>query len=341
MSENVTWLPGSGFSEPDVVRLTELVSRLGAANLPLPELLGGMAHDLPQKPLRIALERLSADIARGVSIHDAIERLPDYCSRQSMGMIRMLLESRSPGDTLFRLLGQDQARKTLGRAFWLKLFYPVLLLLSCSVLIGVVFRVVSTQFAPIFKDFGISLPFLTVIVLEIADTFNQMGLAGIFMPLLLCSSLILVISLGINGSLQRWLELSHFCQILAELMDSRCPLPESLQITRMLIPGRLGRAADDMIELVNNGVSLPDAMDIQLAIPEGASDLVRWAQATGGSGAEGLRVASALYEARSRSQTHFLHSIFTVIAAIIVSWMILVTVVSVFGPMLALLRMLS
>jgi type II secretory pathway component PulF len=341
MSENTTWLPGSGFSEPDIARLTELIGRLGAAHLPLPELLGGIAQDMPQKSLRLALEQLSADIAKGKSVHDAIERLPDYCSQQSMGMIRLVLESRAPANTLFRLLGHEQARKSQVRAFWTKLFYPILLLISCSLLIGMVFRVVSTQFSPLFKDFGITLPILTVIVLQVADTINQVGLAGSLMPVFLCLALILLASIGINSSLQRWLELSQFCQIMAELLDSQCPLAESLQITRMLIPGRLGRAADDMIDLANNGMSLPDAMDLQQAIPEGASELVRWAQNSGGSGAEGLRVASALYEARSRSHSHFLHSVFTVIAGIIVLWMILLTVVSVFGPMLGLLSALS
>ena len=202
-------------------------------------------------------------------------------------------------------------------------------------------RVVATQFAPIFRDFGISIPILTEILLQLADTINQLGLAGVFMPLILCTSILLAVSLAINGSLQRWLAVSQFCYILAELLDSDCPLAESLQICRMLSRGRLAMAADNMLDLALTGVNLPDAMEAQAAIPEGAANLVRWAQSTGGSGAEGLRVAASLYEARSRSEARFLQSVFTVVAGIIVFWLILMTVVSVFGPMLSLLGRLS
>ncbi|MFM7132410.1 MAG: type II secretion system F family protein, partial [bacterium] len=313
----------------------------GAANLPLPDLLSGMALDLPQKPLKKAVDQLSADISKGMSLKDAIERLPDYSGQQAMGMIRMILYSRAPSSTLFRLLQHQQARKELSRSFWVKLIYPILLLFFCSLIFGVMLRVVATQFAPIFRDFGISIPILTQFVLQLADTINQLGLAGVFMPLVLCTAMLLAASLAINGSLQRWLAASQFCHILAELMESDCSLAESLQICRMLSHGRLAMAADNMMDLALTGVNLPDAMEAQAAIPEGASDLVRWAQSTGGTGAEGLRVAASLYEARSRSQSRFLQSVFTVVAGIIVFWLILITVVSVFGPMLSLLGMLS
>ena len=341
MSESATWLPGSGFSDADIARLSELVGRLGAANLPLPALIAGMANDLPQKPLKNALSRLSADISSGRSLQEAIERLPDHSSEQAMGMIRMILRSKVPADTLFRLLSHQEARRELSRSFWVKLFYPILLLVSCSLVFGAVLRIVTTQFAPIFRDFGISLPFLTVVVLEIAEAVSQVGLLGIFMPMILCVAIMFAVSLSINGSLQRWLSASQFCHTLAELIESDCPLIESLQITRMLSRGRLARSADDMMELVANGMDLPDAMDKQATIPEGASELVRWSQSTGGTGSEGLRVAAALYEARSRSQSRFLQSVFTVIAGIVVFWLIMITIVSVFGPMLGLLSALT
>lgn len=341
MSDSATWLPGSGFSDTDIARLTELVSRLGAANLPLPDLLSGMASDLPQKPLKKAVDHLSADISRGMNLKDAIERLPDHSSQQAMGMIRMILHSRAPSSTLFRLLQHQQARKELSRSFWVKLVYPILLLFFCSLIFGVMLRVVSTQFAPIFRDFGISLPVLTQLVLQLADTINQIGLAGVFMPLILCTAMLFAGSLAINGFLQKWLAASQFCHILADLLDSDCPLAESLQICRMLSRGRLAMAAENMMDIALTGENLPEAMDAQASIPEGAANLVRWAQSTGGSGAEGLRVAASLYEARSRSEARFLQSVFTVVTGIIVFWLILLTVVSVFGPMLSLLGRLA
>lgn len=333
--------PVLGLSSEDMQKISEILGRLAESKLPLPEILIKISEDLPQKSLRQALEQIGRNVGEGKSLEESLEILQDSSNMVAIGTIRSVLKTHTPAKTLFQVLKHQQMRKDLERGFWLKLVYPMILLLACSLLFGAVLRVISTQFIPIFRDFGISLPVLTQIVVSFADSASKLGWFGILVPLVFSSFIVAAISVAINGSLRKWLDMAQFCRISADLMDSQCPLHETLAISRMLSTGRLGAALDDMMELVQQGLSLPESIELQRAFPDGVADLIRWSSDHGGSGAEGLRVAASLYESRGRSQSRFLASVFTVFTACVVVWMIMITMIAIFAPMLSLLGMLS
>ena len=128
---------------------------------------------------------------------------------------------------------------------------------------------------------------------------------------------------------------------MAELVEAKCPLADSLTICRMMLTGKLAQSTDDMIDMVRHGDDLATAIELQVAVPDGVADLVRWSQQNGRDGAEGLRVSAALFEARSRSQTRFLSSLFTVMAVLVVSWLILVITLAIFLPLISMISRLS
>lgn len=334
-------LPTFGLTADEMARLTEIVGRLSQSQLPLPAVLAGMAEDMPSKALANALRSVGQAVAEGRPIEEALERAQEKSGTMANGMIRTILTTRTPTQTLFRILKYQQERAELRRTFWLRLCYPILLLFSCSLLFGIMMRVVSTQFSPIFKDFGISLPVITQVIITTAEFTNNLGWAGILLPPLIATAALSMVSTAINGSLHKWLDLSQFCRTLAELISSDCPLVNSLTISRMMLVGPLARSADSMIDLVREGESLADALELQTTVPEGVSDLVRWSQSQGGTGAEGLMVSASLFEARGRSQTRFLSSLFTVLSVLTVSWMIMVINMAIFLPLITLISRLS
>lgn len=333
--------PLFSLSAQDIHQIAEIVGRLAESKLPLPEVLLSMSQDLPQKSLRKALEQMSQDVSAGRTIEEALERIQDSSNREAGGMLRLILRTNEPAKSLFQILNHQQLRRELRTGFWIKLVYPIMLLLGCSLLFGALMRIIVVQFIPLFRDFGINLPGITKLVFNVADASSQLGFMGVFVPLVFCVFILAAVSLAINGTLQRWQDLAQFCRVIADLMDSGCPLAESLVITRMMATGRLGAAIDDMTELVQQGYDLPDALELQRVFPDGISNLIRWASTNGGSGAEGLRVAASLYESRGRSQSQFLTSVFTVVTMVIVIWIIIITIIAVFSPMMWLLRSLA
>ena len=334
-------LPSYGLTTDEMIRLTEIVGRLSQSQLPLPAVLLGMADDMPSKALAGALRSVGQAVAQGRPIEEALEQAQERSGTVASGMIRTILSTRTPTETLFRILKYQQERAELRRTFWLRLCYPILLLFACSLLFGIMMRVVSNQFAPIFRDFGMSLPVVTLLIVSMAEFTNSLGWAGILLPPLIATGSLWMVSTAINGSLHKWLDLSQFCRTLAELISADCPLANSLTISRMMLTGPLARSADEMIDLVREGESLADALELQTTVPEGVADLVRWSQAEGGTGAEGLMVSAALFEARGRSQTRFLSSLFTVLSVLTVSWMIMVINLAIFLPLITLISRLS
>lgn len=341
MSQMDSSRPMYSLSAEEMARLNEIVARLAQSHLPLPSILTGMADDLPAGAMSEALKALGAAVAAGQPLEEALERTQANAGLAASGMIRTILTAKTPSQTLFRIMKYQQERAELRRTFWLRLCYPILLLFSCSLLFGIMMKVVSTQFIPIFRDFGISLPAMTMVVVSMAEFTNQLGWAGILLPPVIAALGLWMASVMINGSLHRWLDMAQFCRTLAELVDAGSPLSESLTICRMMMTGRLAQAAEDMIDLTRQGEDLPTAMELQSDIPEGVSELVRWSAMEGGNGAEGLRVAASLCEARGRGQTRFLSSLFTVLSVLIVSWLILVINLAVFLPLITLISRLS
>lgn len=341
MTEDLPARTSLRLSEADIEKIGAIVGKLAQSSLPLPDLLRCIAADLPEKSLRNALNQLSHDISQGKSVEESLENIQDRSNNSAIGLLRAVIQTRASGETLFQILRYQQARKDLQRTFWLRLIYPIALLLCASLLFGGILRVVAYEFLPIFRDFGIALPGLTQMIVSLSETASEIGLLGYFVPFAFCSVLILIVFWGINSNLQKWQELAQFCRISADLMDSECSLPETMAITSLMTKGKLARAIENMIELVEQGVSFPDAIDLQSAIPLGLSDLYHWSASHGGNGSEGLRVAASLYEARGRSQVKFLNALLTVVTAIFVIWMILISVTAIFTPMISLLRMLS
>lgn len=333
--------PSFGLTVEEMSRLTEIVGRLSQAELPLPEVLLGMANDMPSKALANSMRLVGNSISEGVSIEEAIDRAQARSGTSASGILRTILRTGTPTETLFRILRYQQDRAELTRTFWLKLTYPILLIFACSFLFSIVMWVVSEQMVPIFRDFGLSLPSITQAVVGLADLSSKLGWAGMIMPPILATSILLLVSSWINGSIHRWLDLSQFCRTMAELVEAKCPLADSLTICRMMLTGKLAQSTDDMIDMVRHGDDLATALDLQVAVPEGVADLVRWSQQNGGGGAEGLRVSAALFEARSRSQTRFLSSLFTVMAVLVVSWLILVITLAIFLPLISMISRLS
>jgi len=333
--------PSFGLGVEEMGRLTEIVAQLSKSQLPLPEVLMGMAEDIPSKELSKALKFVGKAVSEGLSVEEALDQAQAHSSTSASGIVRTILRTGTPSQTLFRILKYQQERAQLRRTFWLKLSYPILLIFFCSILFGGVMWVVSNQMVPIFRDFGVSLPGISQAVISLADLTARIGLAGVFIPPVIACCTLWVVSCGINGSLHKWLDLAQFCRTMSDLVEASCPLLDSLTICRMMLTGKLALATEDMIDLVRHGDDLATALELQKSIPDGVSQLVRWSQASGGTGAEGLKVSAALFEARSRSQTRFLSSLFSVVAVLFVSWLILLITLAIFLPLITMISRLS
>ncbi len=325
-------LVGLGLSKEEKLRLIVALGELAESGLPLHETVRGLAAELPDRSFRDLLHQFANRIEAGENANEAVDILLDQADPAVTGLSKAVLRTREPLKTLFRLIDYRRERVAIARQFWLKLLYPVLMLLLTAFLTGIVLRIVSGSIAPMMRSFGMQMPALTEVIFDVADGLDKLGWPGIFLPGAFGMLLMYLAMGGINGILHKWHDLAQLCRTLADLQRAESPLPESLTMCGVMFRGRIGTALEDMAGQVRNGASLADAIDTQRALPDGLGAMVRWSESSGGSSAEGLEAAAALFEARGRGTAGVLASIFTVFSGILVTWAVILLVVGIYLP---------
>jgi type IV pilus assembly protein PilC len=137
-------------------------------------------------------------------------------------------------------------------------------------------------------DFGISLPVITIVLLEISEGINRVGWGMLLVPLLIVVAIWIggtrrrriANRLPLFGSIWRWGALAEFAHLLALLLECAIPLPEAL----LLAAGGVGDA--DLIgscrrlaREVEAGGSLADALVRERIMPRGFARLLDWSHA--------------------------------------------------------------
>jgi len=332
---------GMSLSAEEKLRLTSALASLSESGLPYSETLRDLVAGLPDRKFRRLVEEFATRVDAGQSLDEAIEPLMESADPAMKSVARTVLRTRNPMRTFMDAIDYRRRRTDITRMFWLKLLYPVTLFVFTSVILGIVMKIVLNSVAPIFRDFGLSLPGITAVFLRVAEGFDSLGPSGIFLPGVLGVGMLMLIFYWFNAVLHKWHDLAHFCRTLAVLERSGNPLPESLAICGATFPGRLGTAMTDMAEQVRSGQSLAEAIDMHHALPDGLGSMVAWSNESGHGNAEGLEVAAALFEARGKGTSTLLSTLFTVFTVIFVVWIILLVIFAVYLPLTTFTRLIS
>ena len=150
---------------------------------------------------------------------------------------------------------------------WINLAYPVLTAVSTGFLFMAISAYLVPQFESIFEDFGVPLPGITILVINL-HTFTNI----IAVPLLiLCASQVvlwlsgavvlkparrrsLLGQLPLVGKVWRFTSLAECCHLLALLIESRLPLADALRLAGEGVQdSRVQSACQGMAAEIDNG----------------------------------------------------------------------------------------
>jgi type II secretory pathway component PulF len=216
----------------------------------------------------------------------------------------------------------------------------------CVVLVG--------SFKVIFMDFGLPIPLLTRIMIQIS---NAMTMA--WLPVLEVLASVLAIWLVVNavagapirrslacrvpliGPIWRWTSLSEFCHLLGLLLEAELALPEALPMAADGVQDADVRAACRVIaNEVASGESLARSFQGRSVFPQGLGRILSWAEGHR-SLPEALHMAGEMFEARARAQANFAGTVLAVLSVIIIIAGIGVVIPAVMLPMINLISKLS
>jgi len=342
-------------SGDDSARMTDQIVGLTSNGLPLASGLRATAEEMPRGRLRSALDAMAQSLEAGATLEEAVaaqgRRLPAHLK----GLVVVGSRSGRMSQVLGRFVEFTHVGNDLRRRVRLSLAYPALaILLSISVILFICTSLVGT-YSNLFRDFGVPLPRLTMILVSIADRFTAptRSLTAVLFELFVAAAILgLVVGapssrrsvlgkLPVVGTVWRNSALSEFCLLLGLMLDCETPLGEALRLTGGAVhDASIDRACRAMEADVQNGLSLSQAITRRPVFPRGMARLLRWAEGHQ-TLPDSLRMAGEMFEARARSQASFAGTVLSVVAVFMIWSGIGTVVVGLLLPMITLLARLS
>ncbi len=357
----------SAFGLPDDQRPTDVsfgttesvqssVATLVTGGLPLESGLRALSEEAPSRRLRAALRRMSNELASGKSPDEVLSRsqrgLPNYLG----GLVRAGVQTGQLGEFLEQFLSSVRRRRQASRSFWRMMAYPLFLTPLVMLIATFALAFIVPQFRSIFNDFGVALPAMTQLLINLSSSTVVIGLF-IGIPLFVILT-IAILTIGpyvpghamrlrwfqyipIIGTPSRMRGLSEFCSLLGLLMSGRIPLPEALSMTASALQdANLRQGARRLAARVEQGETLEAAA---LGLPQVSAELkslFRW-EPRGAAFGDILMRAGEVYSARAQVQAGmsliFLQPLIFVGLGLFIGFIVL----ALFLPLIKLLNELS
>jgi len=363
MAESHEHQGGRGELSPDeAARLSERITDVARSGLPLGPGLRALGEEMPRGRFRSSLERLADEIDRGVPLPAALDAQKGRFPAHLRGLVEGGIRTGRLGDVLGRFSSHANLTAELKRGVWLALAYPVLTLVVAVALFLMVEVILVSQFENIFRDFGVPLPGMTILLVEISHAARAgwpilvallvvAVLAALFLRFVMPRDKrnSLISRLPVIGPLWRYSAWAEFCHLLALLLEAETPMPEALRLTgRGVDDVAIDRACREMALEVERGATLSEALagrapgepDVRRSMPLGLSSLLQWAE-DHATIAEILRMAGEMFQARSGSQATFAGTVLGVITVLGAMVGVGVVVVGLFLPLITLVSKLS
>lgn len=326
--------------------------------LPLSVGLRTLSEESVNRSLRRTFARMSEELENGQPLEDVVARcrgtMPDWLAH----MIHSGTESGTLTRSVAHYVHFTRLRNRLRGRVITALLYPGIML-SLLVLISIgMFGFLLPQFKNIYEGFGVELPPLTLLLIDISDLFVFfLTHAVITVPVtvLLCGGGIVMLralagpaltrrvayEIPLLGRIIKLTGLSEFCHLLALLIENRVPLPQALMLvaTAMRDPC-LSQCAEDASRLVEQGLS---PASLQARVANMPVELVRvpgWGHPDE-SLPQSLRSSGEIFAAQCDVNARAMAGAATPVVVLTVGILAIVTLVGLFMPLIKLLNDLS
>jgi len=296
-------------SEPSAANIAQILAETSSAALPLEPALRAAAQEAGRRERRVLL-RIADDIAAGVPTDEAFVRAGEALPAHLLALILAGLDSGNLATVLSRYLTLTRQRARARRPLLFAIAYPVLLLIGAGLMFLLILLFLVPQFEVIFDDFGMTLPWMTEILISMSHFARSfwwpllalLVFAGVLLLIYwlvmrgrrVTLSSLPVLDLGVRA--QDW---GRFCGLLSLLIESRQPLPQAL---------RLAAAAATTLRVRGAGLAVAEDIEAGLTpweaalprtIPGPIKHVFRWGNRSDVF-AEALAGLAEIYSRRSR-----------------------------------------
>jgi type IV pilus assembly protein PilC len=260
----------------DIVIFSRQIATLFEAQVSALKAFTMLASNSENKLLGKKLAEISDDLQAGVSISGALAKHPDVFSEFYVNMVKAGEEIGKLDQTFLHLAEYLDRQYTLTSKAKNALIYPVLVVSTFMIVMGLMFVVVIPKLSAIIEDSGQVIPFYTKVVIGLSDFFVKYGflviiflfLAGIYIWWLSSTEKGKTyidktrLSIPIIGNLYRRLFLSRIADNMDTMLTSGIPIIRSIDVTSKVVGSRVYK--DILIEVadgVKSGLALSTAFE--------------------------------------------------------------------------------
>lgn len=295
-------------SRSELLTFTTELSALLGAGLPLDRSLNILSDISESDEMRGMIREVLKSIREGSSFSDALQRQPRIFPRLYVNMIR----AGEAGGVLDVVL--DKLNEFLESSQELKehvvsaMIYPVILLATGSLSIGVLLVYVLPRFSAIFAEMGTSLPFTTQLIIDFSSWLKSYW--WVVLGLAVAGGLLFRnytrsvegrlawdrLKLRLMGEVIRKIETARFARTLGTLLKSGVPLLQALTNSKDVISNQvIASSIDAVTKGAKEGQGIAAPLASAKVLPALALSMIKVGEETGQLDTMLLKVA-ATYE---------------------------------------------
>jgi len=340
-------------STGDLVQLGGQIADITASELPLASGLAALRQELPRGRLRRALGQIVLRLEKGDELESVLKR--HTRSDDVIALLRAGTRSGRTSEVLGQYITYSRRLADLKSTVLMVLSYPVILLLTTSLICGVVLLGLVPMFKNIFVAFDTELPSITVLLIEISDlaVIVVPWLAGGLIALVLVGWLCIVSSRGriglgyllrqvpLVGSMFYWTSLSSYVHLLAILIEHELPMPDALLLAGdSAASPRIRRASHRLSQEISQGEPPSTSLVALSGLPASLIQVLMWKEHKEAM-ADALHALGEMFLSRARFQSWFFPIILGPSILIFVCLSIGFVTLALFMPLIKLLNDMS
>ncbi|MFA5095394.1 MAG: type II secretion system F family protein [Candidatus Paceibacterota bacterium] len=253
----------------EIVILSRQISTLFEAQVSALKAFTMLAANTENKILSRKLTEIGDDLQAGISISGALAKHPDIFSNFYVNMVKVGEETGKLNETFDHLANYLNRQYALTSKTRNALIYPIFVIVTFFVVMGLMFVVVIPKLSAIILDSGQEAPIYTQIIIGMSDFFVNYGFLVIIFLVLLGLWLWRLsstekgkiyldkmrLSIPAVGNLYRKLYLSRIADNMDTMLTSGVPIVRSIDITSEVVGSRVYmEILKDVAEGVKSGM---------------------------------------------------------------------------------------
>jgi general secretion pathway protein F len=344
-----------GLSQREIGDLTQQLSTLLAAGLPLDRSLGILTELAENERVGSLVEKVRNHVREGGTLSEGLEARHGVFSRFYINMVRAGEIGGSLDQTLARMAEYLERAKELKDSVVSALIYPALLVIMAVAAIVLLMVFVIPQFSQMFEDFGTELPLSTQLVVGVGTV-----LQSYWWGLVLALMIVVIwfrsqmskpasrlawdqrfLRLKFIGDAIAKVEMARLSRTTGTLLVNGVPLLSALSIAKNVITNTVLKAdVERAAKQVKTGVPLARALSQEGSFPRLALQMINVGEETGKLDEMLLRVANT-YDREVRTTIDRLMALLVPVLTLLMACLIGFIVMSILLPMLSINEMVG